>query len=231
MKAKSSLLLLHGALGAKDQLNLLNDLLNDRYDVHLLNFSGHGGNESSKNFSIDLFAQDVVKYISSKDLKSINIFGYSMGGYVALKVALHNPDLVGKIFTLGTKFHWTPESATQEVKMLNPDKVKEKVPAFAKALEQRHQTANWEEVMQKTANMMLELGNGKSLKSEELKQIKHQVLITVGSDDNMVSVEESENTANHLPNSNFKIIPDWTHPIEKIDIPVLGQMINEFMMS
>ena len=47
--------------------------------------------------------------------------GHSMGGYVALKLALKRPELVDRIITLGTKFNWTPEVAAKEVKMLNPD--------------------------------------------------------------------------------------------------------------
>jgi esterase/lipase len=36
------LLLLHGAIGAKDQLQPLADELKDNYFIHTLNFSGYG---------------------------------------------------------------------------------------------------------------------------------------------------------------------------------------------
>jgi esterase/lipase len=42
------ILLLHGAIGAKDQLQPLADALKDRYIVHTLNFSGHGGEAFAK---------------------------------------------------------------------------------------------------------------------------------------------------------------------------------------
>jgi esterase/lipase len=38
------LVLLHGAIGSKDQLHPLANALKKDFDVHLLNFSGHGGN-------------------------------------------------------------------------------------------------------------------------------------------------------------------------------------------
>jgi pimeloyl-ACP methyl ester carboxylesterase len=51
-----------------------------------------------------------------------------MGGYVALKTAVLHPGRIEAIVTLGTKFHWDPENASNEVRMLNPEKIEEKVP-------------------------------------------------------------------------------------------------------
>lgn len=230
MAAKASVLILHGALGAMDQFSKLEDQLKDRFDVHRLNFSGHGGKtDHDAPFSIDLFSKDTINYIQSNELKPVKVFGYSMGGYVALNVAMNHPDLIEKIFTLGTKFHWTTESASHEIKMLNPDKIKEKVPAFAQALEKRHSPNDWESVMQKTAQMMIDLGNGKALTNEDLKTIETPALVTVGGADTMVSEEETLNAAENLPNAEFRKIPDWQHPIEKVDQVLLAEMTFDFL--
>lgn len=232
MSEKSPLLLLHGALGSQDQLLPLRSVLSEVFEVHTMNFSGHGGDDCKTfDFSIDLFAEDVITYLEAQKLSKIDIFGYSMGGYVALKVADKKPELVNKIFALATKFHWTPDSAVQETKMLNPEKIKEKVPGFAKALSQRHEPEEWELVMNKTAQMMLELGNGKALTAEDFKKIEHKVLIAVGTADSMVSLTESEEVAQYLPNATFKSIADWTHPIEKVDIKLLSELLNDYFMA
>ena len=77
------LLLLHGAIGAKDQLEELEKSLQDKFIVHRINFSGHGGETfSDKPFSISLFADEVLNYLSSQNIEQASIFGYSMGGYV-----------------------------------------------------------------------------------------------------------------------------------------------------
>ena len=91
---KSHLILLHGALGCKDQLSDLKSRLNSDYDVHTLNFEGHGGVASDKSFAIDLFTQNVLDYCQSNGLKSVSLFGYSMGGYVALNLALKHSNVV-----------------------------------------------------------------------------------------------------------------------------------------
>ena len=92
------LLLLHGAAGAKDQFEPIIPSLSGVYQVHAINFSGHGGkNSTAVTFSIALFAQDVLHYMAVKQLDIVDIFGYSLGGYVALYIARHYPEKIGKI--------------------------------------------------------------------------------------------------------------------------------------
>src|SRR5689334_13100853 len=111
------ILILHGALGSASQLEPVKSMMESNgMRVHLLSFSGHGGISFQKNFGIEQFADDTLHYIKSYQLKQVNIFGYSMGGYVALWLAKQYPDVVGKIVTLGTKFDWSVESAAKEVK-------------------------------------------------------------------------------------------------------------------
>jgi len=136
---KKSILLLHGAIGSKNQLTPLLPFLNKEFDIHTLNFPGHGGDEiSDEPFSISYFAGEVLKYFDQKNISSLYIFGYSMGGYVALYLAAHFPERVKKVFTLATKFDWTPQVAEKEMALLNHEKISQKVPAFASFLEQTH---------------------------------------------------------------------------------------------
>ena len=129
MSPKPVLLLLHGALGDKRQLVPIKDYLSSVYDVHSLNFSGHGGESMPALFSIELFTENLMEYLEEYNLKNVKIFGYSMGGYVALNVARFT-QRIGCIITYGTKFHWTPDSAQHEIKKLDPEKIRQKVPVF-----------------------------------------------------------------------------------------------------
>ncbi|MCR9182220.1 MAG: alpha/beta fold hydrolase [Flavobacteriaceae bacterium] len=152
-----TLLLLHGAIGAKDQLSPLAEDLRNHYEIHNLNFSGHGGCDFDSAFSIENFADEVLNYLNTMKIETASIFGYSMGGYVALYFASKHAERVEKIVTLATKFEWSPEISQKETKMLNPGIIKEKIPAFAKALQQRHHPQSWETVLKRTSQMMLDL--------------------------------------------------------------------------
>ncbi len=109
MKNKPQLLLLHGALGSKKQFSNLKPLLEEKFELFQLDFDGHGDGKDTKHFSIELFTENLRAFLFENELKAINIFGYSMGGYVALNLAIKHPELVNKIVTLGTKFDWNLE--------------------------------------------------------------------------------------------------------------------------
>ena len=125
-----NLILLHGALGSMEQFSEAKELLSKEFNVHVFNFSGHGGKRIETPFSIEQFVDDTSTYLDQHQIKSTHIFGYSMGGYVALQLARDHPGKIEKIMTLGTKFNWTPESAENEVRMLVPKVIESKIPKF-----------------------------------------------------------------------------------------------------
>ena len=224
---KPTLLLLHGALGTKNQLKAIKELLLEQFDVYDFNFSGHGGDDSDEAFSIDLFTQNVIDFLSANNIKYTSIFGYSMGGYVALNLALKRPELVNKIVTYGTKFDWTEASAKKEVKMLNPDVIEEKVPRFAEKLKNDHFPSDWKTLMKKTADMMLNLGGGEKISDAAFSTIQHNVTIAIGLEDMMVTVEESVHIASLIPSAQMQVLAGQPHPFEQVDSEIIRRLIVE----
>ncbi len=224
-----SLLLLHGALGSKEQFTALHDHLSSMYNIVDINFSGHGGNIFTNQFSIRSFAEETLSLLDQNSIQSIDVFGYSMGGYVALRLAHDHPGRLDRIMTLGTKFEWTPESAQKELKLLNPEVIENKVPKFADTLSRRHQPNDWKVLMHKTAVMMHSLGKGEAMEKQDFRKIQNPVMISVGSEDNMVTNEESKKVVEWLPNGAFLEIPNFKHPIEAVDVAVLAEEIKKFI--
>lgn len=225
------ILLLHGALGSAQSLQPLSELLKNDFEVHNLSFQGHGGTEvPQSDFSMKGFADEVIAFLEENNIGSISIFGYSMGGYVGLYLARYFPEKVQKLFTLATKLNWTIEGSQKEASMLNPTIIKEKVPKFASGLEQMH-GENWEDLMHKTAQMMLNLGKNSEIKEEDFEQITTPVLLSVGDKDAMVTLEETINAYRQLPNSNFMVLPKTIHPIEKVDVAELAHQIKRFFLD
>ncbi len=223
----TDLVLLHGALGSKVQLEQLKTLLQPHFTVHTLNFQGHGDLVSDEPFSIRLFVQNVLDYLNKNDIQTCAIFGYSMGGYVALKLAQEHPTRVDRIVTLATKFAWSPEIATKETALLNPAKIEEKVPKFAAALAQLH--TDWKTVMVQTASCMTDLGNQPALTETDFHEITIPVSLLLGSEDSMVTREETQAVAQHLPDSYVELIDGWQHPIERINKDELAIILNRLL--
>jgi len=224
---KTKLLLLHGALGNKTQFGAAKALLAEHFEVYDMDFEGHGESPSDKDYSMHVFTENVVAFLQEHSIDKINIFGYSMGGYVALYTALKFPDKVENIVTLGTKFNWEKEAAAQEVRMLNPEKIEAKVPRFAEQLMRAHPAQDWKDVVHKTASMMLGLAEREKFTAEELGQIQHRATIGIGSLDKMVGLEESQHAAALLPNASLKQLEGVEHPIEKMAPDALAEFVVE----
>ena len=224
------ILLLHGAIGAEEQLFPLRDeLQSSHYDIHTLNFSGHGRKPMPVHFSIESFAEETLAYIRQYDLQELYVFGYSMGGYVAMYLSSLYPGLIKKIITLGTKYSWSPEIAAKEIKMLRPEIIEEKVPAFAEILSRRHGENEWKILVKATAAMLTKLGNKPLLENSCLEKISSDTLLLIGEKDNMVSLEETINAAEQLNNSSVFILPDTFHPIEQVNTKMLSEKMLTFL--
>lgn len=223
-----NIILLHGAIGAKDQLEALSQELKQQgFNVYSLNFSGHGQTPFQTNFGIEQFALELEDFIKANNLLKPAIFGYSMGGYVALYLAHKRPSLLGNIITLGTKFEWTPEISQKESKMLDSKTIIEKVPKLAEALQKRHANS-WELLLQKTAEMMRSLGNRNALSLEDFTSIENKVLIGLADKDNMVTLHETTAVYKQLKNGSMYMLSNTKHPIETVNVKLLANIISEF---
>ena len=226
------LLLLHGAIGSNEQLIPLKEKLEGNFIVHMLNFSGHGGKEMpGTGFSIETFANDVLQYLESNKIKTINIFGYSMGGYVAMWLAKHHPEKINHIITLATKFYWDKEVAAKETKMLVAETIETKIPAFAASLKQRHAPNDWKEVLIQTSSMLMDMGENNPLKLEDYVSINHPCLLMLGDKDKMVTLTETVDVFKQLSNAQLCVLPATTHPIEQVNVDILTFHIKQFMVE
>lgn len=223
------IILLHAAIGAKDQLEpLSNELQQQGCRVLTMSFSGHGKIPFQNNFGIEQFALELEQFVEANHLEKPMVFGYSMGGYVALYLAHKQPNLLGNIITLGTKFEWTPEIAQKEVKMLDSKTIMEKVPKFAEALKMRHGN-DWELLLQKTVEMMLNLGNKNALSLNDFTTIENKVLVGLADKDNMVTLEETAAVYKRLKNGSMYMLPNTKHPIETVNVKLISNIIKEFL--
>jgi pimeloyl-ACP methyl ester carboxylesterase len=224
------ILCLHGALGAKSQLAPLAAALQPDYVTHVLDFDGHGQTPfQDTTFSIPVFANQVIAYLNENNLAMVHLFGYSMGGYVAMFLARHFPERVGQVITMATKYNWNEATAAKEVRLLHPATIQEKVPAFAAMLKERHGLENWEAVLHATSQMMLDLGKNPPLLAADYAAIPNPCMLMMGDQDNMVSFQETIEVYKTLPNARFAVLPATPHAFEKVDIALLCTMIQHFI--
>jgi esterase/lipase len=224
------IILLHGAIGAADQLLPIKTELEKRGAACFpFEFSGHGKTlENFNGFGIQHFTDELKEFISKNNLQDAHVFGYSMGGYVALYLAAKETNLLGNIATLGTKFDWNPETSLKESKMLNAEQIELKVPKFAEVLAKRHGADNWKSLLARTAEMMIDLGNKNILNGALLKSIENKVMLGLADNDNMVSYTETKHVFDCIKNKQFYMLPSTKHPIESVNADLLSHLLMDF---
>ncbi|RYY64940.1 MAG: alpha/beta hydrolase [Chitinophagaceae bacterium] len=224
------LLLLHGALGGPDTLQPLAALLQDEFAVHCPAFPGHAAAPATE-YRMEELVDFLAEYLNRKGLERPLVFGYSMGGYAALALAARAPGRLGAVATLATKLHWTPEGAAREARMLQPDTIEAKVPAFAAALARRHAPLDWKAVVAGTAALMQDLGETPLLTAEQYRRISDPVLLLLGDRDGMASIEETRDAFTQISGAQLGLLPGTPHPLEKVPVELLAALLRHFLKT
>ena len=96
--SRPQLMLLHGALGAQLQFEPLLPYLKNVFDIHTLEFEGHGASPlKNRPFRMKHFAENVIDYLDENKIATACIFGHSLGGHVGLYLARFFPDRVSGV--------------------------------------------------------------------------------------------------------------------------------------
>ena len=225
----TDLVLLHGALGDATQLAPLATRLGEGRRVVVIELEGHGATPlRDRPLRIESFADDVIAHLDRQGIARAHVFGYSMGGYVALYLAATSSARIARVATLATKLAWTPDVAARESAMLDPVAIRAKVPKFAAALEARHTGAGWEALLAHTGELLHELGTRPRLTDELLASVTQPVRIGVGDRDATVTIEECIAAVRRLASGELEVHPRTPHPFEKVSLDRLARSLEEF---
>jgi len=91
------LILLHGLFGSADNWHGIATRLADQFHVVVPDLRNHGQSPHSDEINYPVMAGDVVELLATLGWTSANILGHSMGGKVAMQLALTRPELVQKL--------------------------------------------------------------------------------------------------------------------------------------
>jgi esterase len=91
------LIILHGLYGSGDNWFTIGKALSSRFEVFLVDLRNHGLSPHDPAMSNSLMVSDLQEFISERKLENVCIIGHSMGGKVAMRFALQNPDKLAKL--------------------------------------------------------------------------------------------------------------------------------------
>lgn len=91
------LLVLHGLFGSATNWRGIARAIADDYEVHALDLRNHGESPWSEQMDYPAMADDVQAYIEARSLQRPSLVGHSMGGKVAMALALQQPEALDRL--------------------------------------------------------------------------------------------------------------------------------------
>ena len=94
------LILLHGLFGSKENLRSLGRQLSTHYRIHALDLRNHGQSFHADSMNYMIMANDVFKYMHKNNINQAHVMGHSMGGKVAMQMALMLPEKIHSLMVM-----------------------------------------------------------------------------------------------------------------------------------
>lgn len=91
------LILLHGLFGMGSNLSTVAKSQAEHYQVYSLDLRNHGLSFQSPEMSYPTMAEDVLRFMDDKGIDKAHVLGHSMGGKVAMHLALNHEHRLNKL--------------------------------------------------------------------------------------------------------------------------------------
>ena len=230
----------------------ITDALATGREVILTDNAGVGLSTGTAPETVVGMARDAATLIDALDLEHVDLFGFSMGGFVAQQIAVDRPGLVRRLVLVGTG----PRGG-EGMGQLNPDVA----PLFGKVYDP--QDLMWLPIFfspsgksQAAGRQFLERIRGRTEDRDVpvseatvaahlaaahewgtaapdsydyLKRICHPALVVNGSDDIVVATVNSYILQQHLPDAELILFPDSNHGSHFQVLEPFNRYLTEFL--
>lgn len=96
------------------------DALKDQYRCVKFDFRGQGHSEVTRDgYDMDTLARDAMSIIQQLDCAPCHFLGFSMGGFVGLRLAIRRPELIRSLILVDTSADPEPRENLRKYKLMN----------------------------------------------------------------------------------------------------------------
>jgi pimeloyl-ACP methyl ester carboxylesterase len=209
-----TMVFLHGAAGSGLLFGNQFQAFRKQAQCCFIDLPGHGASPRVPAASIKTYTDGVVDFI--RELKCpVDLLGHSMGGAVALEIALFHPELLRRLILVATGcsfpgsgeiLRWLDENYDEGLERIArncfSDSVDKSLVRTANA-----QMARLDPDIVRADFLACTLFN----RCERLHEIRVPTLIICGEDDRMTPIELSRHLADSIPNAKLEVIPHGSH--------------------
>jgi 3-oxoadipate enol-lactonase len=241
------LVLVHGLAYDRYGWGRFPDLLAERFRVVLIDNRGVGESDAPEGaYAVAQMAADVVAVLDDAGIERTNLFGVSLGGFIAQEVALAYPGRLAKLVLASTapggpKSHPMPAAGLEAfgkyptmdreagLRLMVENSLGEHgvrdVPGladeiFAYRLEHAPSLAAWQ--AQAYAGATFDA-------YDRVGSIEAPTLVVQGGADNVVDPRNAELLGELIPNARVEIVPDRGHLLVWEDSERVAELVTEFL--
>ncbi len=236
-----TVLLIHGVGSrAQDWSNLMPQFARAGYQVYAIDLLGYGKSErpADASYSIAQETKVVEDFIAQKHMQRVNLVGWSMGGWIAARIAVERPQVVDRLvlcdsagvrmgmgFGPDTFLPDTPKKLDTFYGLIMPNPV-HFPEVIARDLIRRIQHNSW--IVGRSVQSMM---SGKDLTESELKGIKVPTLIVWGKQDHLIPVSSGEALHQQIHQSVLEIFDGCGHMAPGQCADTVGPETIQFLKS
>jgi len=224
-------LLLHGA-GGSTQLETtpLMRHLEQHFHVLAVDFTGHGASATlpetgEPEFTADLLADNARAALDAFDIKVANVFGFSLGGNMALQLARRHPDRVGRLAVHGANVSWSDDLVDAMTARLDADTLQSRSARLTERLDQAH--PDWRALFDQLQTFVRQLPALTKQMQDATETVSHPALVSAVDRDDLFPLDAPLSLQRHLPNARLAVLPGDHHALPQAPIAQLAGLLND----
>lgn len=198
--------------------------------VIALELQGHGHTaDIEREFTVPNLVSDVVGVLDHLDVEEADVFGFSLGGIVALQLAMSAPERVGRV--VAAAVHARHDGYHPDIFGMVPESTRLPTEADFKEMQEAYAAvAPFPEQFESFAAKASALPETHEWTPGQLAAVRVPVLLLVG-DNDFVRVEHAAEMHALIPDARLAVLPDTTHMdlTKRADLvlPMVGRFLNQ----
>lgn len=207
------IVMLHGAAGCTTlETAPLMRLLETEFHVIAVDLQGHGASPATNTpISFDTFSDDILALLDVLSVDRAALFGFSMGGNVALHVARRAPDRIRAVAAHGANVTWTEERAVDMQARLNADRLAKRSDHLVQHLSAHHN--DWDQLFRRMHDWVATLPEQTPEMQQMAREVTVPTLVSCVDRDDLFPLSETLTLHSLVPDARLEVFRGTHHAL------------------